>query len=150
MNMRIEDVKRNNISNVTFFQDPKKVERKQESFLGYVKQLERDQLINRIKELIEKIDSLGQSLAKKMDLVTLKEYKKSIKELLSYTVFSSHEYFKESLFGKKGRHKIFGIVKKIDEKMDLLTQEIIKKEADNIKVLSYVGEIKGLLIDLFM
>jgi len=126
------------------------VERKQESFLGYVKQLERDQLINRIKELIEKIDSLGQSLAKKMDLMTLKEYKKSIKELLSYTVFSSHEYFKESLFGKKGRHKIFGIVKKIDEKMDLLTQEIIKKEADNIKVLSYVGEIKGLLIDLFM
>lgn len=69
---------------------------------------------------------------------------------MSYTVFSSHEYFKESLFGKKGRHKIFGIVKKIDEKMDLLTQEIIKKEADNIKVLSYVGEIKGLLIDLFM
>lgn len=65
MNMRIEDVKRNNISNVTFFQDPKKVERKQESFLGYVKQLERDQLINRIKELIEKIDSLGQSLAKR-------------------------------------------------------------------------------------
>lgn len=43
--------------------------------MGYVKQLERDQLINRIKELIEKIDSLGQSLAKKMDLMTLKEYK---------------------------------------------------------------------------
>jgi len=148
--MRIEDVKRNSISNVTFFQDPKKVEKKQESFSGYVKQLEREQIISRIKELIEKVDSLGQNLAKKMDLVTLKEYKKSIKELLSYTVFSSHEYFKESLFGKKGRHKIFGIVKKIDEKMDLLTQEIIKKEADNIKVLSYVGEIKGLLIDLFM
>lgn len=148
--MRVEDVKRNNVSNLTFFQDSKKIERKQESFSGYVKQLERQQLIDRIKELIEKIDSLGQSLAKKMDLLTLKEYKKSIKELLSYTVFSSHEYFKEFLFGKKGRHKVFGIVKKIDEKMDLLTQEIVKKEADNIKVLSYIGEIKGLLIDLFM
>ncbi|WAM31275.1 YaaR family protein [Caldicellulosiruptor naganoensis] len=148
--MRIEDVKRNNISNVTLFQDSKKVEKKQESFSGYVKQLERQQIINRIKELIEKIDSLGKSLAQKMDLLTLKEYKKSIKELLSYTVFSSHEYFKESLFARKGRHKVFGIVKKIDEKMDLLTQEIIKKETDNIKVLSYIGEIKGLLIDLFM
>lgn len=42
------------------------------------------------------------------------------------------------------------IVKKIDEKMDMLTQEILKKEADNLKVLSYVGEIKGLLVDLFI
>ncbi|WAM34237.1 YaaR family protein [Caldicellulosiruptor morganii] len=147
--MRIEDVKRNSITNVTFFQDPKKVEKKQENFSVYIKQLERQQIVERIKELIEKIDSLGKSLAQKMDLLTLKEYKKYIRELLSYTVFSSHEYFKESLFGKKGRHKVFGIVKKIDEKMDLLTQEIIKKEADNIKVLSYVDEIKGLLIDLF-
>lgn len=69
---------------------------------------------------------------------------------MGYTVFSSHEYFSESLFGRKGRHKVFGIVKKIDEKMDMLTQEILKKEADNLKVLSYVGEIKGLLVDLFI
>ncbi|ADQ07863.1 protein of unknown function DUF327 [Caldicellulosiruptor hydrothermalis 108] len=148
--MRVEDVKRNNINNVTFFQDQRRVERPKDSFSNYVKQLEKDEIINRIKELINKIDSLGKSLAERLDLSTLKEYKKAIKELLGYTVYSSHEYFSESLFGRKGRHKVFGIIKKIDEKMDMLTQEILKKEADNLKVLSYVGEIKGLLVDLFI
>ncbi|ADQ46974.1 protein of unknown function DUF327 [Caldicellulosiruptor kronotskyensis 2002] len=148
--MRVEDVKRNNINNVAFFQDQRRVERAKDSFSNYVKQLEKDEIINRIKELINKIDSLGKSLAERLDLSTLKEYKKAIRELLGYTVFSSHEYFSESLFGRKGRHKVFGIVKKIDEKMDMLTQEILKKEADNLKVLSYVGEIKGLLVDLFI
>ncbi|ACM59640.1 hypothetical protein B0S90_0792 [Caldicellulosiruptor bescii] len=148
--MRVEDVKRNNINNVAFFQDQRRVERSKDSFSNYVKQLEKDEIINRIKELINKIDSLGKSLAERLDLSTLKEYKKAIRELLGYTVFSSHEYFSESLFGRKGRHKVFGIVKKIDEKMDMLTQEILKKEADNLKVLSYVGEIKGLLVDLFI
>jgi len=148
--MRVEDVKRNNINNITFFQDQRRVERPKDSFSNYVKQLEKDEIINRIKELINKIDSLGKKLSEKLDLFTLKEYKKSIKELLGYTVYSSHEYFNESLFGRKGRHKVFGIVKKIDEKMDMLTQEILKKEADNLKVLSYVGEIKGLLVDLFI
>jgi uncharacterized protein YaaR (DUF327 family) len=148
--MRVEDVKRNNINNVAFFQDQRRVERSKDSFSNYVKQLEKDEIINRIKDLINKIDSLGKSLAERLDLSTLKEYKKAIRELLGYTVFSSHEYFSESLFGRKGRHKVFGIVKKIDEKMDMLTQEILKKEADNLKVLSYVGEIKGLLVDLFI
>lgn len=148
--MRVEDVKRNNINNVAFFQDQRRVERPKDSFSNYVKQLEKDEIINRIKELINKIDSLGKSLAERLDLSTLKEYKKAIKELLGYTVYSSHEYFSESLFGRKGRHKVFAIVKKIDEKMDMLTQEILKKEADNLKVLSYIGEIKGLLVDLFI
>lgn len=61
-----------------------------------------------------------------------------------------YEYFNESFFGRKGRYKVFGIVKKIDEKMDMLIQEILKKEVDNFKVLLYVGEIKGLFVDLFI
>lgn len=148
--MRVGDIKRNHISSVTFFQDQRRVEKQKESFSSYIKQLERDEIISRIKELIDRIDFLGKSLAQKMDLPTLKEYKKAIKELLGYTVYSSHEYFSESLFSRKGRHKVFGIVKKIDEKMDMLTQEILKKESDNLKVLSYIGEIKGLLVDLFI
>lgn len=71
--MRVEDVKRNNINNVAFFQDQRRVERSKDSFSNYVKQLEKDEIINRIKELINKIDSLGKSLAERLDLSTLKE-----------------------------------------------------------------------------
>lgn len=148
--MRVEDIKPNNFKNMDFAQDIKKIDRKDQSFTGIVKQLERDKIIERIKALIEDIDRLGNSLGQKMDILTLKDYKRSIKELLSYTIYSSHEYFSDSLFGRRGRHKSYGIVKKIDEKMDLLTQEIIKKEKDNIRILSYIGEIKGLILDLFL
>jgi len=148
--MKIDDIRSKTVPSETNYGQLKKVNNKTNSFAKELKTIEKDKLIDKLKELITKMGDLGQKLTEKMDLSTLKEYKKTIKEMLSITIYSSHEYYREYLLDRKGRHKTFGIIKKIDETMDKLTQEIIKNEKDSIKILSYIDEIKGLIVDLFM
>ncbi len=38
---------------------------------------------------------------------------------------------------------------RVDEKLDELAQELVKDEKDNLNILSKIGEIRGLLLDIF-
>ena len=44
---------------------------------------------------------------------------------------------------------MYGIVRLVDEKLDELAQELMKEEKDKIAILAKVGEIRGLLLDIF-
>ena len=37
----------------------------------------------------------------------------------------------------------------VDENLDALAQELVKEESDNMTILAKIGEIRGLLLDLF-
>ena len=37
----------------------------------------------------------------------------------------------------------------VDENLDNLAQELMKDEKDHLKILSMIGEIRGLLLDIF-
>jgi uncharacterized protein YaaR (DUF327 family) len=42
------------------------------------------------------------------------------------------------------------VVETVDEKLSELTDELMKKEESSIDILGKVGEIKGLLINIYM
>lgn len=44
---------------------------------------------------------------------------------------------------------MYGIIRLIDENLDELAQELVKDEQDNLSILNKIGEIKGLLLDIF-
>lgn len=44
---------------------------------------------------------------------------------------------------------MYGIVRLVDAKLDELAQELVKDEKDNLNILSKIGEIRGLLLDIF-
>ena len=79
----------------------------------------------------------------------MKRYRALIKEFMNEIVNRSHEFSRENFLDKRGRHRIYGIVRLVDEKLDALAGELMQEEADNMKVLAQIGEIRGLLLDLF-
>ena len=42
-----------------------------------------------------------------------------------------------------------GIIRLVDKNLDELAEELMKDEQDNISILSKIGEIQGLLLDIF-
>ncbi|MEE5990285.1 MAG: hypothetical protein BWY61_00144 [Firmicutes bacterium ADurb.Bin354] len=109
------------------------------------------------KELQEKLTSLmsqiteqGNRISKKKDIRDMKRYRGLIKEFMNEIVNRSHSFTRENFLDKRGRHRIYGIVRLVDENLDALAQELVKEEADNMEVLAKIGEIRGLLLDLFM
>ena len=68
---------------------------------------------------------------------------------MNEVVNHSHKFSRENFLDRRGRHRVYGIIRLVDEKLDELAQELVKDERDNIAVLGLVGEIRGLILDIF-
>lgn len=102
-----------------------------------------------LQRLVETITKQGQSLAAHIDIRELRIYKKLIAEFIEAAVWSSKKYSKKSLLDRRGRRKVFAIIKSINDELELLTQDVLSGEKDNISLLQRLDDIRGLILDLF-
>ncbi|MBR3601182.1 MAG: YaaR family protein [Lachnospiraceae bacterium] len=103
----------------------------------------------RLNGLMEEITMQGDRLSKKRDIRDMKKYRGLIKEFLNEIVNRSHQFSRENFLDRRGRHRVYGIIRLMDEKLDELAQELVKDEKDNLAILAKIGEIRGLLLDIF-
>lgn len=99
--------------------------------------------------MMEDIVAQGEKIKKKMDVRDMKRYRGLIKEFMNEIVNRSHKFSRENFLDRRGRHRVYGIIKLIDENLDELASELIKDEMDSIAILEKVDEIRGLLLDIF-
>jgi uncharacterized protein YaaR (DUF327 family) len=105
---------------------------------------------NYIKELTDKIFEQGEIVAKKVDVHELQKYREMITQLLNETVSNAYAFSKTDKYDPRGRHKVFAMIKKVNDRLDQLTAEVLKKESDNIRMLDIVDDVRGLLVDIFL
>ena len=113
-----------------------------------VSNIEEKELQERLGSLMEQITEQGDKLSKHMDIRDMKKYRTLVKDFLNEVVNRSHEFSRENFLDRRGRHRVYGIVRLVDKNLDELAQELVKDEKDNLSVLNKVGEIKGLLLDI--
>lgn len=99
--------------------------------------------------LIGAISEQGKKIGKKKDVRDMKKYRGLIKEFLNEIVNRSHTFERENFLDRKGRHRVYGIIRLIDQNLDELAKELVKEEQDNIAILAKIGEIEGLILDIF-
>ena len=114
-----------------------------------VTHIEEAQLQERLTAMMEQITMQGEKLAKHRDVKDMKRYRSLIKEFMNEIVGHSHEFSRENFLDRRGRHRVYGIIRLIDQNLDELAQELVKDEQDNISILAKIGEIRGLLLDIF-
>lgn len=114
-----------------------------------VSRIEEQDLQNALTNMMEEITRQGEKLAKHRDIKDMKKYRALIKDFLNEVVNRSHAFSRENFLDRKGRHRVYGIIRLIDENLDQLAQELVKDEQDNLAILNKIGEIRGLLLDIF-
>lgn len=114
-----------------------------------VSRIEEQELQNALANMMEEITRQGEKLSKHRDIKDMKRYRALIKDFLNEVVNRSHAFSRENFLERKGRHRVYGIIRLIDENLDQLAQELVKDEQDNLAILSKIGEIRGLLLDIF-
>lgn len=103
-----------------------------------------------LEKLLNDIVRQGGTLAKRIDVRELRIYKKLISEFLDVAVGHSKKFSKQSLLDRRGRHKVYAIIKNINTELDRLTQDVLDGEKGNISLLQRLDDIRGLILDLFM
>ncbi len=111
--------------------------------------IEEAELAGKLNSLMEQIDVEGKKLAKRRDVKDMRHYRSLVKEFLNEVVTHSHSFSRENFLDRKGRHRVYGIIRLVDDNLDQLAQELMKDEKDNLEILNKIGEIRGLLLDIF-
>lgn len=111
-------------------------------------QIQETQLQERVNTLLTDITTQGAALSKHMDIRDMKQYRDLIKDFMNEVVYRSHKFSRENFLDRRGRHRVYGIIRRVDETLDELAQELMKDERDHLKILEKIGEIRGLLLDI--
>ena len=106
-------------------------------------------LQERLNLMFQDITMQGKKISKHMDVRDMKRYRTLIKDFLNEVVNRSHKFSRENFLDRRGRHRVYGIIRLIDENLDSLAEELMKEEKDHLAILSRIDEIKGMLLDIF-
>lgn len=113
-----------------------------------ISNIEEKDLQKRLSSLMDDITAQGEKIAKHMDIRDMRRYRELVKGFMNEIVNRSHEFSRENFLDRRGRHRVYGIVKLVDKNLDDLAGELLKDEKDHIAVLEKVNEIQGLLLDI--
>ena len=143
------DIKVNNASPVTQIPDTITTETGDGSFKFTLASAITDaELQAKVDSLLSDITFQGNRIAQHMDIRDMKKYRELIREFMNEVVYRSHKFSRKNFLDRKGRHSVYGLFKLIDENLDELARELVKDEKDHISILSRIGEIRGLLLDI--
>ena len=144
------DIRVNQIQQSAPIEQTQQVQESDGSFkFTLVSRIEEKDLQNALIQMMEEITRQGDKLAKHRDIKDMKRYRTLIKGFLNEIVNRSHSFSRENFLDRRGRHRVYGIIRLIDQNLDELAQELVKDEQDHLAILSKIGEIQGLILDIF-
>ena len=144
MNMRISE-----LLNANRVETPKQTNANDGAFkFTLISNIQEADIQAKVSALVNEISEQGKKISKRTDIRDMKRYRELVKSFLSEVVYRSHKFSRENFLDRRGRHRVYGIIRLIDENLDELAEELLKEEKDNLAILTRVGEIEGLLLDI--
>lgn len=131
-------------------QSSRAVDRKaiKDNFKVKLKNIEQEHIRAELNSIYEEIESQSSKLSERLFIDDLIMYKQLVKEFLNVSVNNSHVFFKENSLDRRGRHRVYSLVKKVDEELDELTKDFVDIEGKRINILKRLEDIKGILLDI--
>ncbi len=113
-----------------------------------VSHIEEQELQNTLKAMLNEIAAHGKKIVKHMDVRDMRHYRELIRGFMNEIINRSHKFSRENFLDKKGRHRVYTMIKLVDKNLDELAEELIKDEKDHLAILNKIDEIRGLLLDI--
>ncbi|MFD2679307.1 YaaR family protein [Bacillus seohaeanensis] len=119
------------------------------SFTEVMSKKRENALYEKFATLAKGIEDQGKVLSESRTVEDLKKYKKMVKSFLEEAVNNALQLENQRGFNRRGRTKVYKIVKEVDSKLVELTNEVLNKEKKGLNILNLVGEVQGMLINIY-
>ena len=100
--------------------------------------------------LLAQIDEQGARLSKTPTFDELRSYRALIQSFIGEAVGSMYELRIQAGWDRLGRQKVYTSVRKIDKKLEELTEKIRLGQANQLDIIASHDAIRGMLVDLYM
>ncbi len=128
----------------------KKPDTPNSTFSNLMQDKKDDQKREELNQMLGEIKDKGEKLVDSRNLELLIEYKKSVKEFVNTAVEFAFEIIDKKGHSRIGRTKILKIVSQIDDELVKLTDEFIAEERNRLNLLAKIGELGGLLTNIYI
>lgn len=146
---KVMDIKINDIQTSSSVQQVKNTESTDSSFkFTLISNIEEKDLQEKLGSMMEQITEHGEKIAKHMDIKDMRKYRELVKGFLNEVVNRSHKFSRENFLDRRGRHRVYGIVKLVDKNLDELAGELVKEEKNHLEIVGRIDDIRGLLLDI--
>ena len=145
----MDHIKVNEVTPVNQPQQAQEVKKTGEEFkFTLASAIQDEELQEKLTNLMSQIDEQGKKISEHMDIRDMKKYRSLVKEFVNEVVNRSHKFSRENFLDRRGRHRVYGMVKLVDKNLNDLAEELVKDEIDHLSILGRVDEIRGLLLDI--
>lgn len=121
----------------------------QQKFKGLVQSQASKLQSQEIDNLLKGIAKQGNKLASFRSLRDLAKFKQMIKRFLKETTGTGLKWQSSHHFDPSGQSRKLALVKEVDEKLIELTEAMMSNEKKTVDLLGIIGEIKGLLLNIY-
>ena len=143
--MKIGQEIRSKVEQVT----PKRVQEGKKDFQQFIQTQTQHLEEKELKKLIDDITEQGKKIARFRSFKDFAKFKRMVKEFLQKTVYDGLSLHESRSFHVNSFNHKLTTVNEIDEKLVQLTEEVMDQEKKNVDLLGLIGEIEGLLINLY-
>jgi hypothetical protein len=112
---------------------------------SYSKELTQDHL----HQLLQDIDQQGTQLSEKPTFNELRKYKNLVKQFMGELTKKGMGLYQTESWDPYGGNKTLKTVQVLDRKLMELTDHVLNQQNAGLSLLERIGEIKGLLINLY-
>ncbi|WP_312470754.1 YaaR family protein [Neobacillus sp.] len=112
---------------------------------SYSKELTQDHL----HQLLQDIDKQGVQLSEKPTFNELRKYKNLVKQFMGEVTKNGMGLYQTESWDPYGGNKTLKTVQVLDKKLMELTDHVLNQQNAGLSILERIGEIKGLLINLY-
>ena len=128
-------------------QKPREVEDVSGTFEELVVQFGKEFETQEVERILSEIERLGEVLSHHPSLESLALYKAAIANLMKKLVPDLYEVIEKKSVHYMKNKKVYTIAQRINEELERLTQDIVSRQKENLKLLSKIDDIRGLIID---
>lgn len=104
---------------------------------------------HQLDELMKGITVQGERLGRYRSFKDLAKYKRLVKDFVKEAVNYGMDLKHSQSFNLQGNSRKLTLVDEIDEKLLAMTEIVLEQEKRSIGLLDLIGEIKGLLINIY-
>ena len=126
-----------------------KVEATSRGFAADLSKEADQQVRQRLEELLERIQQQGKRLGQTPTYSELKSYRELVKKFMSEAVGQMYDVESGSGWDRRGRQKSYTLVKKVDDTLESLTEDVRHGQERQLAILEKMDSIRGMLVDLY-
>lgn len=100
--------------------------------------------------MLKDIDKQGLQLSEKPNFNELRKYKTLVKKFMEEVTSKGVGLYQTESWDPYGGSKTLKTIQVLDKKLVDLTNHVLHQQNEGLSILERIGEIKGLLINLYM